>query len=418
MAPVRRFEEILMKALFSRKPIYAAFAVATYALSSTATMAQSPGQRNLEICVGKTDDTYQIRVAACNETLKNPGWTDEERSKLLAIRGAFYFVLNDDANAIKDTSEAIRLDPTNILAYENRGLAYRDSKQDQLAIPDLSKAIATKPEDEHLLDDRAKAYFNGGQFDLALADFKRVVTINPKNAIAFLLIAEVYDIKDQPALTLEYMNKSLALSVDPLRLTTRARAYSQLQRYNDATADLNAALKLDDKYELAYFTLAKNYAVQRKWDDAFKNYSLAAALDPSDTKVFNERALVYLIKGNYSAAITDATTAIALDSDQPQPYITRADAYKLVGDQSLAGKTSNYVKALKDFEKAHKLAPADSSFSQDWERVKSYIKINSPDKITGTSEDGGSLPNPFYHPDSRDSVTPFLPSKAPAPAPK
>lgn len=407
-----------MQALFSRKPIYAVFAVAAYALSSATTMAQSAAQRNLDVCVGKTDDTFQTRVAACNETLKNSGWTNEERSKLLAIRGTFYLNLNDDANAIKDLSDAIRLDPTNIPAYENRGLTYRDSNQDQLAIPDLSKAIATKPEDEHLLDHRAKAYFNLKQYDPALADFQRVVTINPKNAIAFLLIAEVYDIKDQPALTLEYINKSLALSVDSSRLTRRAIAYMQLQRYNDATADLNAALKLDDKYELAYYTLARNYSVQRKWDDAIKNYSLAAAIDPSDTKVFNDRALTYILKGNYSAAITDATTAIALNSDQAQPYVTRAEAYKLVGDQSLAGKTSNYVKALTDYEKAHKLAPADTSFSQDWAQVKSYIKINSPDKINGTSDDDGSIPNPFYDPNSRDSATPFLPPKAPVPAPK
>jgi tetratricopeptide (TPR) repeat protein len=208
------------------------------------------------------------------------------------------------------------------------------------------------------------------------------------------------------------------LSVDPLRLTTRATAYIELQRYNDAAADLNAALKLDDKYEFAYYTLARNYLVQRKWDDAIKNYSLAAAIDPSDTKVFNQRALAYIVKGNYSAAITDATAAIALDSDEPRPYITRAEAYTLVGDQSSAGKTSNYVKALKDYEKAHKLAPEDTSFSQDWEKVKSYIKINSPDKADGTSVDDGSIPNPFYHPNSRDSVAPFLPPKASAPAPK
>ena len=84
--------------------------------------------------------------------------------------------MKDYPGAIEDYSKAIELDPTNALAYNNRGLIKKTLENYEGAIEDYTKAIK-------LNESYAVAYFNRGnakvlkdRSELACDDLKRPLT--------------------------------------------------------------------------------------------------------------------------------------------------------------------------------------------------------------------------------------------------
>jgi tetratricopeptide (TPR) repeat protein len=57
--------------------------------------------------------------------------------------------------ALADLNKAIELDPTNAVAYNNRGSLFDDIREFQLALKDLNTAIELSPE-------YGNAYYNRG----------------------------------------------------------------------------------------------------------------------------------------------------------------------------------------------------------------------------------------------------------------
>jgi tetratricopeptide (TPR) repeat protein len=85
----------------------------------------------------------------------------------------------DNARKIEDYDNALRLNPNNADAYNNRGVAKKHLGKLAEAIADYDQAIALKP-------DFAVAYFNRGdakkllgQYDEAIKDFDKTIELRP-----------------------------------------------------------------------------------------------------------------------------------------------------------------------------------------------------------------------------------------------
>ena len=75
--------------------------------------------------------------------------------------------------AIQDYSKAIKLNPEDAAAYNNRGLAYADRGEFDAALEDYDKALELKPDYAEVYNNRGNAYFNKGDFDLAIQNYKK-----------------------------------------------------------------------------------------------------------------------------------------------------------------------------------------------------------------------------------------------------
>ena len=58
------------------------------------------------------------------------------------MRGRAYYKLGQHHRAINDYTKAIQLDPDDALAYNNRGISYRNLGQSTLASADEAKACS------------------------------------------------------------------------------------------------------------------------------------------------------------------------------------------------------------------------------------------------------------------------------------
>jgi tetratricopeptide (TPR) repeat protein len=96
-------------------------------------------------------------------------------------RANAYGVIGQADSAIADYSQAIRINPTNYLAFINRGMTYAIYKDDyDRAIADFDEAIGRQPKQAYALTCRALAHKAKGASDLASADLEAAERINPE----------------------------------------------------------------------------------------------------------------------------------------------------------------------------------------------------------------------------------------------
>ena len=78
-----------------------------------------------------------------------------------------------EERAIEDWDEAIRLDPQDADAYNNRGIAYHDLGEYQRAIEDYDEAIRLNPQAAYAYYNRGLAYERLGRQEQADRDFAK-----------------------------------------------------------------------------------------------------------------------------------------------------------------------------------------------------------------------------------------------------
>jgi len=93
---------------------------------------------------------------------------------------------DNNENAIKEFSEAIRLNPQDAEAYGYRGDCYSATSQYELAVKDFTDAIKYVPSNEFQIvagyyGSRGVAYKALGKLDLAKQDFEKAFKLDPNN---------------------------------------------------------------------------------------------------------------------------------------------------------------------------------------------------------------------------------------------
>jgi tetratricopeptide (TPR) repeat protein len=100
-------------------------------------------------------------------------------------RGNAYAGLGDHRQAIKDYDRAIGLDPKYASAYNNRGNSYFALGDHRQAIRDCGKAIELNPKIAQAYYNRGIAYFGLGDNRQAIRDFDKAIELNPNFTWAY-----------------------------------------------------------------------------------------------------------------------------------------------------------------------------------------------------------------------------------------
>jgi Tfp pilus assembly protein PilF len=101
-------------------------------------------------------------------------------------RGVAYKNMGLLNNAIADFDRAIALDPLEYKAYNNRGVLYKDMGLLDMAIGDYDKAIQIMPDRAGTYISRGIAYSLMGRNDRALKDFDKAIFLSSDNYEAYL----------------------------------------------------------------------------------------------------------------------------------------------------------------------------------------------------------------------------------------
>ena len=165
-----------------------------------------------------------------------------------------------------------QLDTTIILmAYKQRGEAYRLMERYDDALADFNRAIELDPSDDWAIGSRGQTYRAMERYDDALADFNRAIELD---TIRVWIVAE------------------------------RSYIYELMERYEDALADFNRAIELDPSYAWAIAHRGDAYQLMERYDDALADFNRAIELDPSNHDYATLRAETYRLRGKTEGALS------------------------------------------------------------------------------------------------------------------
>jgi len=148
----------------------------------------------------------------------------------------------------------------------------------------------------------------------------------------------------------EYYNEGVALSNDG--------------RYDEAIAEYNKAIEIDQNYTNAYVNLGYAYLTKKQYDLSITNYTKAIELDPEQRTAYNGRGAAYLHTKRYNSAALDFNKSIELDPSATQVYtnldyvtnmLTQASEYNLQG--ATLADTGEYDEAFDSFCNAIEVYP-------------------------------------------------------------
>lgn len=128
----------------------------------------------------------------------------------------------------------------------------------------------------------------------------------------------------------------------------RAKAYTILEKYEEAAGEYEKAIEIDNSHVGAYIALADAYAKAEKHDKALAAYDTAAEAFGNSTLIHNNRGTYLRSRGKMEEAVEGFGKAIELDSQFTVGYINRGYTLMQMGEPA---------RAELDFDKVVELQP-------------------------------------------------------------
>jgi tetratricopeptide (TPR) repeat protein/serine/threonine protein kinase len=235
--------------------------------------------------------------------------------------------LNRHAEAMKDWDWAIELDPKDVIAWCNRGVAYSKLGQWDKAVADYSQAIELEPKYVWAWNGRGAVYCDHlGQYDKAVSDFSKVIELEAKFAHAW---------------------------------HNRGVAYRNQGQLEKALADFSKAVELDPKDAHFWDNRGETYRRMSRFEQAVGDFSKAIELDPKSAHSWECRGWIYMRVGPFDKAVADLSKSIELG---PAPERLNNLAWLLATCRD--PKVRDPVKAVELAKKTVEAAPKNGIYWQ------------------------------------------------------
>ena len=147
-----------------------------------------------------------------------------------------YSTKADYDRAIADSDQALKLDPNNDTAYNNRAFALIRQGDYDRAIGDLDRAIKLNPASSRAYKNRGDAYRGKGDVDRALADLDQAIKLEPELVPAFTIRGLVHQAKGDRDLATADFSKAISLRARPSDSDAHETAREQLAGLNKKPA--------------------------------------------------------------------------------------------------------------------------------------------------------------------------------------
>lgn len=281
-------------------------------------------------------------------------------------KGKDAFDREEYSGAISSFSKSLEYDPYFIECYFLRAMAHELDGNYPDALTDYNIVLHIAPEHTEALFGRGMLYYNDGKYDFAENDFLTLLTtpVQETNAIFFKVsnyesgVSGVMTMEKKDAEILNYLgltrtrlkkynealenfNQALTYnSSDPNYYVNRALLYEEQNQIELAKQDLNQALVVDPKNDLATYNLLRLSEGQ----ESIALYSELIDKDPDFAEPYAERGLAKFNSGDYRGALQDYNKAIEIDTGNEDVYLNRGIIREKLLD--LNGALGDYTRAI------------------------------------------------------------------------
>lgn len=272
-------------------------------------------------------------------------------SWLYSIRADIHANLNDTIAAIKDYSQAIRINPS-YQYLRDRSELYFETKQYALADEDYERMLQMDNNNAiiHAYLGLGRNLKEQGKYEQAIEQFTKIITLyQEESSLAFSFRAEC-------EMKLEQYEHAVVDIVKALEIDGDEKAYQMLSTLTEPKAvDLmRRKLKLQTIFfpnqANWFFYMAVLEAGNKQYNQAIAAYKKANALDP-DAYYNKYISTNYYRIGDYASSLMFINEAIKADSTIADFYMTRAQTYAAQPQLDMA---------IADMDKYISLQPKDT----------------------------------------------------------
>ncbi|BAU08523.1 tetratricopeptide repeat-containing S1 family peptidase [Fischerella sp. NIES-3754] len=199
------------------------------------------------------------------------------------IRAYDKYDQKDYKGAIADYTSALKINPNDADAYNNRGVARSDLGDKQGAIADYTSALKINPNDADAYNNRGNARSDLGDKQGAITDFNSALKINPNDAEAYY---------------------------------NRGNARRLLGDKQGAIADYTSAIKINPNYDKAYNNRGNARRLLGDKQGAIADFNTALKINPNLAQAYGQRGIVRALTGDKQGGIADLQKAAELSQQQ------------------------------------------------------------------------------------------------------
>jgi tetratricopeptide (TPR) repeat protein len=273
-----------------------------------------------------------------------------------------------------------KADPKAAEDFVKLGLEHLRDHALEAAIVDFTDAIRLDPTSVLALDLRALVYFQNREFAKAALDYKRMIELNPRNpkwhcSLARLL-AKCPDSKVRDGKkAVEHAVKACELSQWKIESAVEAlaEAHAESGEFDKAVKYQKQAMDLKKANGVTALT---DQEARLKWFESLVLLSQAVQANPNDPETYYLRGLALAEGRKRDMAIADFSQAIKLNPKSAKFFHERGRVHQFLG--SFDGIKPELEKASADFAEAVRLDPKDhlsiSSLSETYYELGEYAK--------------------------------------------
>ena len=288
--------------------------------------------------------------------------------------------------AERNFKRVLAIDPRNAGAYANLGVIHMRRKEWPQALDSLHQAEKLSPRQPGIRLNIGLAYYRQADYRHAIPPFESVVKDVPDSLQGRYLLGQCYFFNDRfveatdaleplwpqqsKDLVYLYVLSISAEKADRHELSERAvarmaevggdsaevhlflgKAMLQLEAYDDAARELNAAAQANPKLPLVHYHLGMLYSNKGDYPRARDEFLKDIALEPEAAFNYDELANVHFLMGNDSEAEQNYQHALKLDPKLVTAHVGLVKVYQ---------RQNAYEKALAELQTAGQLDPASA----------------------------------------------------------
>lgn len=293
--------------------------LAALVFAAAAAVSRPAAADDRQECLNGSRETAAATIAACTRAIESGDSNDQDLSNLYHQRGYAWSWTNlaDCVDrALKDYTDAIRLEPKAVSSLLNRSHIYNQRHDYDRAIADVNRAFEGGLSDYGKrvgYDERGYAYQVKGDIDRAIADYTDSIQLNANNYFALTGRGSAYHAKGDLDRAIADHDQVIALYPKyALPYYNRCLVYREKGDLDRAIADCSQAIALYPEYRDAYYYRGYAYQAKGDVDRAIADYDQIIALDPNDSDARSSRANAYLSKGDFRRYFADFGQGLAL----------------------------------------------------------------------------------------------------------